>query len=342
VIDISLKNIAEINIHKLKNNVKSIRKRVGQKTKICAVVKANAYGHGACGLATRIQSIVDFFAVALLEECVDLYLAGVKKPILVLLPVGENQIERALRYGARLTVASINDAFAINSVCERLNLTALVHVKVDTGMHRLGVSIKELPEFCSCLRELKSIRVEGCYSHLFEPTNKDKTEEQYANFIMAKNTVSEYFDGVIFHLSASGGILLNKKYHQDMVRAGLLLYGYKPFPSNALTVEPILKIKGKVLNTRSLKEGEPLLYGNYRLSEDTTASIVRVGYADGINRNNPLTLNSACMDVSAVKSNGDEEVTVFDNADLLAEANGTISYEVLCGITNRSIIEYKE
>ena len=80
MIDISLKNIAEINVLKLKNNVKSIRKRVGEKTKICAVVKANAYGHGACGLATRIENQVDFFAVALLEECVDLRLSGITKP----------------------------------------------------------------------------------------------------------------------------------------------------------------------------------------------------------------------------------------------------------------------
>ena len=107
-------------------------------------------------------------------------------------------------------------------------------------MHRLGVTVEELPKLCEAIKECENIRIEGCYSHLSEPNDSVKTEEQYANFVMAKNITNKYFSGVIFHLSASGGILLNKKFHFDMVRAGLLLYGYKPFPSNVLRFNAIL------------------------------------------------------------------------------------------------------
>lgn len=342
MIEISLKNIAEISLSALKSNIQSVRNTIGKHVKICAVVKANAYGHGA-GLALQMEKFVDCFAVALVEEGVELRLCGVEKPILVLLPTDIYGAERGIRYSLTFTLDSFDSFKALDSACKQTKQSVFVHIKVDTGMHRFGFSVAELEGVCDALKHNPNFVVKGCFSHLRCPQNISITNLQYEEFIKAKNIISKYFKALIYHLSASGGVLLGEKYNFDMVRPGLLLYGYKPFDCDRIAVKPILKIKAKRLYSKEIIAGEGFLYGNFIADESVVVDIVRAGYADGLPRIDDSCFNSRCMDVSGVLSEGDDEyVTVLNDVTGICMHTGRIPYEVLCGITERSHIIYKD
>ena len=338
----SLYNVAKISTNKLLKNIEII-KETACCDKLCAVVKADAYGHGAALISAHIERFVDYFAVALIEEGVELRLAGIQKPILILIPVDNEDVERAIRYGLTLTVDSVTDAILINNVCRKNGLTAEIHLKADTGMKRLGFDIDKTEKICRIIYRLNNIRVTGCYSHFAEPDNLIRTEKQFKRFLFVRETVKKFFPTAIFHISASGGILNSPRYSLDMVRPGLLLYGYKPFKSDVAPVEPILKIQAKVIKKRFLKRGESVLYGHREMKEDSEVALLRTGYADGLRRRENGTINNKCMDMCAVKyEKNTEYITIFENADNIAEMENTISYEVLCGITRRSRIIYEE
>ncbi len=342
VVFISLYNIAVVNSRKLLNNIEII-KNVARCDKICAVVKADAYGHGAVGIASIAEPYVDYFAVALVEEGVELRLSGIEKPILVLIPVDYESIERAVLYDLTLTVDCITDAIKINDVCKKNSLSAKVHLKVDTGMHRLGFRVEDAEKICSIISRLKNVCVTGCYSHFADPECISRTEKQFAEFMIARERVKKFFPSCIFHIAASGGISNSSRYSLDMVRPGLLMYGYKPFKSDVAPVQPILRIYGKVIKERSLDKGEGILYGNYKLAGECKIAIVRAGYADGLRRREIDTINNKCMDMCAVKNDKNADyICVFENADIVSDKERTISYEVLCSLTKRSRIIYED
>lgn len=340
MIYISLYNVAEIDTAALRGNIFEIRNRIRDGVRICAVVKANAYGHGAPELASRIEDIVDYFAVALVEEGVELRIAGISKPILVMLPADEEGIERVIRYSLDLSVGSFNDIKAASRIADRINEEARVHIKINTGMNRLGFSLEETERACREISASKNLKIVGCFSHFYNAENASETRAQFEKFLFAKEIVNKYSDDVIFHISASGGILAGREYDLDMVRPGILIYGYKPFESD-IPVRPILKIKAKVLRQTRVGRGEQLLYGDYKLQAVENISIVRAGYADGLRRNGKFSINNKCMDVCAMES-GEEWITVFDDAEAVALAENTIPYEILCGITARSRIIYRD
>ncbi len=342
MITVSLYNIAEIDVKKLLYNLKQI-KNVAKCNKICAVVKANAYGHGAVGIAVKIERYVDCFAVALVEEGVELRLAGIVKPVLVLIPTDDDGVERAAYYDLTLTADGINSAYKYNAICEKIRENLKVHLKVDTGMHRLGFDPKDTGLICRTIKSLKKLSVTGCYSHFANALDEERTELQFSLFEKVSAVVMDYFPKSILHVSASGGICANDKYSLDMVRPGLLLYGYKPFNTPAIDVKPILKIKAKVVCERVIDEGEGILYGDYHMGNCENVAILRCGYADGLRRNCGDTINVKCMDTCAVKSfKNQDTICVFDNAELIAKNENTIPYEVLCSLGKRTRIVYKE
>ena len=333
--------MAETDTAKLLENIKNIRDTITPGTRICAVVKADAYGHGAVEISRRIERFADCFAVALSEEGAELRLSGISLPILLLLPTDGEGISRSIRYGLTFAVDSLPYALALNVAARKLSAVAPVHIKINTGMNRFGFAPLAIGEACKAIKRCENLRVTGCFSHFCAPDDAAETENQFSAFESAKRIVNRYFKDVLFHISASGGIMAGRKYDLDMVRPGLLIYGYKPFKGEFPKVSPILTIKAKTLKTFELERGERLLYGNYS-ADGGKYSLVRAGYADGLSRSSALTANNRCMDVSALKGEYTGKTVVFSDAAVAAREQGTIPYEILCRVTARSNRIYKD
>ena len=324
-------NKAYIDLKKLQSNAKEIKKRLKKSRKFCAVVKADAYGHGAEKIASSLYHYCDSFAVALVEEGVSLRLAGVNKDILVLIPPFNQDIERAVFYNLTLTASDAITIKGIERTCEKQNRKAKIHLKFNTGMNRLGVdTLKDLNALARLVFNSKYLILDGMFTHIGDFTNKKQLIQIQNKFLLANNLIKGYNNRAICHASASGGFLLGLE--SDMVRIGILLYGYKPFESDYINVSPIMKIYAPLVKNRKLKNGENCLYGDFKLEEDTNLSLIRVGYADGFIRQNVFgQVNNRCMDITAVKTPKitNKGVLIMDNADDLARYYHTISYEIL-------------
>ena len=331
-------NNAYIDLRKLKNNALTVRKKLPKNVKFCAVVKADAYGHGAEIVAATLYNIVDCFAVALVEEGISLRLSGINKEILVLIPCQKTDLERAVYYNLTLTVTSISDVLNLEKEAKRQNRKVIVHVKINTGMNRQGVdNLYELEKILDRIQSLKHVGLGGGYSHFAEPENKKSLICVQNAFLLANNLVKRYNNKAILHVSASGGFLQGAYF--DMVRIGILLYGYKPFESDKISVSPVMKVCAPILTKRRIKKGESMLYGNCPSSIEQDVSLVRYGYADGLARKNILgQFNNRCMDLTALTSfkrlNG--EAVIMDDAESLAKEYGTISYEILTSVASRA------
>lgn len=331
-------NIAEINLTTLKNNALAVKKKLNRNTKFCAVVKADAYGHGGVDVANCLHDIVDCFAVALPEEGIALRQGGITKDVLVLIPVFEVDLERAIYYRLTLTVTSALQLKAIEELAKRLNLIAKVHVKYNTGMNRQGVDdllkLKDIFDYSLCCSHVK---VEGLYSHFAKPESKKSVNRALDKFLLAIRLGVGYNDKLIVHVSASGGFLQGIEF--GMVRIGLLLYGYKPFKTDQISVRPVMKIYAPIVQKRKLKRGDRVLYGEKLMQKNSDGFLVRFGYADGLPRKEGYgLLNNRCMDLSMLSNpriKGNFAV-ILDDADLLAKEYGTISYEILTQASKRA------
>ncbi len=329
-------NIAKINLNILTQNALEIKSKLDQNVKLCAVVKADAYGHGAARVANCLYPIVDCFAVALIEEGIELRNSGIDKDVLVLTPVTSVDIEKAVRYGLTLTVESKRLLSAIDRESKRQGKRTKVHLKFNSGMNRFGVDLEGLKELLELAREKKNVILEGMYSHLACPQNKKSLKSAENKFLLANKLVKGYNNKAVCHLSASGGLLMGRRY--DMVRVGILLYGYKPFECSNIKVKPVMKVYSSVIKSRNLLPKENALYGNYKIKQPTKVNIIRFGYADGLPRTAVKgQVNNRCMDVSMVtatkKSSG---AVVMDNALALAKEYKTIPYEILTKIGLRA------
>ena len=288
-------------------------------------------------VASAIYKVADCFAVALVEEGVKLRLSGIDKDILVLIPPFIEDIPIAVEYGLTLAVDSIKILELLEKECEKQNASVRVHIKFNSGMNRLGVSLNELEDICKFLSRAKRVKLEGLFSHLACPENKRLTEKAVNNFLLAKSVVLCYNKSVVCHISASGGLI--KGYQFDMVRIGIMLYGYKPFKAKFCKLERAMKVFAPAVLDRSIKKGESFLYGENLADKNINATIVRYGYADGGLRNGGYALvRNRCMDLSAIKKKAEfgRLCCVMNNADIEAKARGTISYEVLCACGKRS------
>ena len=331
-------NSAYIDLNILRQNVKNIKNNLDNKTKFCAVVKADAYGHGASKIANAIYKETDCFAVALLEEAKELRLSGIDKDILILTPICYKDVSLAVYYNFILSVDNFSTLKMIENECAKQNRTIRIHLKFNTGMNRLGVdTLSELKEIAEHVFMSKYLILDGMFSHLGNPENKKDTKTAQNKFLLANNLIKGYNNKAICHLSASGGYL--QKVGGDMVRIGILLYGYKPFKSDLVSVKPIMKVYAPLIKKRVIKAGEGCLYGQKTALSTQTLSLIRCGYADGfMRRENSYLFNNRCMDISALKGakNTKKGVLIMDNADLLAKEYNTISYEVLCACAKRA------
>ncbi len=340
------KVIAKVNLKAIADNAK-LWKGLAQ-TKLCAVVKANAYGHGAEEVADALSGVADYFAVALIEEGISLRAAACEKDILVLTPPSDCAEGYALAAGGFLT--SIPDLFTAKlflETCRRYGLVGRVHLKVNTGMNRYGMDGQTLGKVCKLFHSSPYVRVEGIYSHLYT-CNPKTAEEQRQLFLRLRKIALGYFPNLQSHLSATYGCLLGKGFSFDMVRVGLGLYGYSPIPTD-LPLQKAMSVWARVTAARTYTFGG-VGYGEGKADKGTPLTLLRAGYGDGFLRKKEngtegciRNLNNLCMDgcIRQGKGKRGEWSSLLLDADRTAKETGTISYEVLCAATRRAEFIYE-
>lgn len=339
-----------LNTQNIRNNILNF-KQYCQDTKICAIVKADAYGHGIEGVASKIKDIVDFFGVADEKEASKVRNVSAK-PILILNRISSANFAWAIQNCISLSVSSLKYLIQLNAVAKKLNHPVKIHLKINTGMNRLGLSKpSELKKILNYIKTSKFIIFEGIYTHFFDSINLEQTEKQYQKFCNFLNLIDT--KNIIVHASSSNAVFLNKKYAFDMVRLGILMYGYLDFNA-PFALKPAVKVTSKIVNVVKVKKGENVGYGsNFVAKNNMKVATVGIGYADGFLRANSNTgkviignqicsiVGNVCMDlfmidVTNIKCKIGDEVIILGNSDTqkidaqdIALLTHTICYEVL-------------
>lgn len=359
----------EISPANLQYNCETVKKIVGDQVKVCAVVKANGYGHGVIETSKAcLAAGAEFLAVAMLTEAMELREAGFTCPILILGWTPEEGYEQAIQQQIRLAVFDAEEAARLNAKALAMGKKALVHLKLDTGMSRIGFQADEAGlATAEVILNMEGITVEGIFSHFSKADEADKAfaKNQLAIFKQFNKQLEER-TGVripIQHMAASAGIIDLPEGHLDMVRPGIMLYGFQPSAEmhNTADLKPALVWKARVGRVQMLPAGRLIGYnGTFELKQDTLVATVPVGYADGYNRllsnygyvlcqgkKLPI-IGKVCMDqfmvdasqvpqlqvgdeVTLLGNDGDVSITVTEMASMLK----TIEHEIVCGIAPR-------
>lgn len=314
---------AVIRLDAIRGNAALLRAKAAG-AKLCAVVKADAYGHGGAMVCQALTGVADCFAVALVEEGVRLRLAGISTDILVLVPpLSIEEAVRAALYGLTVSVGDGQDIALVSRALAGRGLTVRVHLQVNTGMNRFG--FEEAPFAALCGEGLPPcMRAEGVYSHFYAPHDAAVTREQFSRFCAFRARAEQAFGRLTAHIAATGGVLAAEGYCLDLVRPGIGLYGYAPqgFARGGLC--PAMRVYAQVAANR-IYRGGGMGYRSLRPRGDALA-VVRCGYADGFFRRGRLCMDAAVEESPRKKY---ERVCVLSDADECARACGTISYEVL-------------
>ena len=363
-----LTTYAEIDLGALERNLAVIRARVQRP--ILLPVKANAYGHGLVpiALAATADGWADWLGVATVAEGVELRQAGVRAPILKLSSVLPDEAEAAVGNDLRLTVTDAAGVEAVARAASSSGAIARVHLKIDTGMRRIGVEPEAAVELAQLVERLPDVELDGVFTHLAvadDPAQDEFTKLQLGRFREAVDAITARLGrrpGLV-HAANSGGVLAHPDSWLDLVRPGIMSYGYYPDAATPKTVavEPVLRLVTHLTFVKPVRAGETVSYGRtWAPSADTRIGTFPVGYGDGYSRrlsNRASVLvggrrrpqvGTVCMDqamvdlgpgsdagpgerVTLIGADGSEQVT----ADELAEIVGTISYEVLCDLDHR-------
>lgn len=371
----NMRAYAEIDLDAIKQNAQNVRTIIGDNVKLMAVVKADGYGHGAVMSAKAVENIADSYAVATIEEAIELRENGIDKDILILGYILPDYYGFALKYDISLTVFTYAMAKELSDCALAKGKTAKIHIAIDTGMGRIGFfptddSIAEIRK----ISELPNIEIEGLFSHF---ATADEENKEYANAQLKKYT---YFcdklkeNGVCIktrHMCNSAAITELPDFRMDMVRMGIIMYGLYPsgeVDKNKVLLNPAMSIKSSIVYIKTIKKGESVSYGRkFKAGRTTVVATVPIGYADGyprqvsnksrviINGEYAPVIGNVCMDqmmvdITDIKSvnvgddvilvgkQGDKEVT-FEEIAALAD---TINYEIICGIGKRVPRIYKQ
>ena len=321
--------------------------------RLCAVVKANAYGHGAEEVTSALEPIADTFAVALIDEAIAIRSAACGKEILVFTPPTDGAQAYALAVnGFTASIPDLRTARLLSEVCKRYALPIRVHLKVNTGMNRYGMNISMLGRVCKFLSADPFVRVTGLYSHLYT-TDYAAAQAQRALFVQAQTVCKRYYPKIISHLSATCGAMLGKEFAFDMTRIGIGLYGYEPNGTKTLGLEKGMTVYAPVITDRKFSYGGAgygKTFSKSEIEKIERLTVCRYGYADGFLRRADngtaaweQNANNLCMDV-CIQKGGIKRgyVPVLTDADETARQTGTISYEVLCAATRRAEFVYDD
>ena len=360
----------EISKSKLIQNIQSWRAYLGPKTKLTAVVKANAYGHGQNEVASIINDYVDYFQVDDFRE-LQLLSGFVTKPILVLGYIAKSELEEAVRLGAIFAIYDIERLRLADQVAKTLNKKAKIHIKIDAKLGRQGLLISEISEFIDECKKCKNIEFDGIYSHFANIEDTDDPSHALAQIDTFNEAVNMFkmagFDNLKTHISATSGILVYDKNlnKNDIVRLGIGLYGL--WPSSALendykkliNIESVMRWVTHVAQIKVLPAGYTIGYGlTYVTKKATKVAIIPQGYSDGYDRDlsnsgevlimgkrcnvlGRIAMNMFVVDVSELDDvKSESEVILLGNqgsecitAEEIASKIGTINYEVIARIS---------
>ncbi|MFO7448068.1 MAG: alanine racemase [Ignavibacteriaceae bacterium] len=371
---------AVIDLNKLKTNFLNIRKKAG-KAKIMAVIKADAYGHGMDEVVKALNSLKDkqpeYYAVAIPDEGVEFRRLKVKQPILVLEPFDRMQVYKLIENDL---IASVYTDWHLGILLEGTHRHRLenpgyrikVHVKIDTGMNRLGIRYDEALAFIRNLSIDKNFKIEGIYTHFAASDEKDKSFSQLQlksfNNILAE-LKKDKIDAGLIHTANSGAIIDIPESYYDMIRPGIIMYGYYPSKETTESVKlsPVMSLISEVSSIKTIEPGETVSYGRtFKAGERTKIISVPIGYADGFSRGlsnktkaiikgklypqvGNITMDRSMFNVF------DDDIKVGDKVTLLGKESGieitaydwanilnTVPYEIMCGISKRVPRIYKD
>lgn len=366
---------AEISLNAIEHNYNVIRNKVSDDTKVCCVIKADGYGHGAVELSQIYEKLgADFFAVSNIDEGIEIRKSGSKLPIVILGYTPVSEAENLAEYDISQAVFSLEYAKELSEKCVEEDCICKMHIKVDSGMSRIGFMCQEFPrdeysieEICEACC-LPNLEVEGLFTHFCvsdeDAEGREFTNKQYENFIHVRDSLRKRgVDISVVHCSNSGAIEDYPETCCDMVRAGIILYGLAPSSKLAdrLDLVPAMTLKTVVAFVKEVQKGATISYGRtFTADRKMKIATVPIGYADGFIRQNAkdgyMTVNGKkakivgriCMDqtmldvtdIEDVKTG--DEVVVFGTgengeptADSLAENTGTINYETVCLVGKR-------
>lgn len=350
----------EINLDYLAQNIKEIKKQTPDNEKLLAVVKADAYGHGAVMLApTLLASGADMLGVASIDEGADLRNSKITADILVLGAVPVWAVESAVKLNLAISVFSKDHILACQQAFERTGIKPKVHVKIDTGMNRIGAAVEDAVDFIDEIRKCDFIDFKGVFTHLANAEVREKTIlqiEKWNSIISKINT-----DGLLLHILNTAGQMCYDVPNANMRRAGIALYGlYPDFPEDGEKRIPelkqILSLKGRIVHIHDAHDNEGVSYGHTFTAHGTRKiATVPLGYADGIPRGlsnkifgvlngkkvpqiGNITMDQMMFDITGIDAKAGEVITLLDennSIDEWAKILGTINYELTCRLKVR-------
>ena len=364
----------EIDLSAFRNNIRVLRSYLPEKVKMMAVVKADAYGHGAIPCAkAALDEGVDYLGVGIISEGIELRENGIKSPIHLLTGIFPDEAEDLIKYNLSTTLYTQELAETISKIAEKNNKKASVHLKVNTGMGRLGAAIDTFPELAEYINRCPNLLLESIFTHLSSADyDPDYTHIQLDRFNNVLNKVNNLgIKTPMIHSANSSALIRYPESYYDMVRPGLILYGVlpsphlKPFASNIVSgndaLKPVMKWKTQILQINPAPPNTPLSYAQKFITKrDSLIATLPVGYADGLNRglSNKMKvlirgeiapqIGTICMDMILVDVTDVPGVSLQDEvilmgkqgnehlgADKIAELTNTVPYETLCNVGKR-------
>ncbi len=362
---------AEIDLAALHHNFQVIRSSIPRKAEILAVVKADAYGHGFMDISRELEQLgVNAFGVAFLAEGIQLRKSGIDKPILLLGGVYPGQERKCIGFNISTIVFTLEQAQALNSAAGKLFRKAQVHLKIDTGMGRLGIPYADAPAFLNELKKLPNILLEGIISHFASADELDESGQYFTRlqaerfaWVLAEARKAGFVPRYV-HIANSAAALLREMPGCNLVRPGIALYGAIPSADfqGKLSLKPVMRLKSRIAMLKWVEAGTSISYARrFTASGKSLIASVPVGYADGYprsltNRGQALVrgqrarvAGTVCMDWIMLDVSGIPDVAVGDevvligpdgagnciHAEELAQLAGTIPYEIFCGISKR-------
>jgi len=365
---------AEISLAALRQNYCGLKQHLGAQVNICAVIKADAYGHGATACALALQEEgAGWFGVTSLDEAIPLRDFGIRARILLMTGFWPGEQEELIRLDLTPTIWTAEQVSLLEKSSAALGSHAhSVHLKIDTGMGRLGVSLAELPQLCTAVQASTHLRLEGVSTHLAssEVLDDPSVDEQLRAFERARAILRDAgFDPPLVHLANTSAMLSRRQTWHNMLRPGLALYGYqlppqqdgKYLPGRVLPLQPVLSWKTRILSIRNIAANQAIGYGGtFRTKSASRIAVLPLGYADGLNRQlssrgrvivrgnyapivGRISMDLTLVDVTAISGacEGDEVTLIGSSGGIEvtahehAELCGTIPYEILCAISKR-------
>jgi len=363
---------AEVDLQAIAANYKALRAVLEPGCRMLGVIKANAYGHGDLEVASLLQALgSEYLAVATLDEAIHLRENGIRIPILILGFTPPSRTEELLRYDVTQCAADFGAATAMSDAAVRLGGRVRIHLKLDTGMGRLGFPVHHgedpTPELAELMR-LPGLDTEGIFTHfaVSEYADSAYTQKQFADFVAISGKL-ETITGQKFrirHCANSGAMLNYKEMHLDMVRAGIALYGLYPggdTPQCGVRLRPAMSLRTRIVQVRDAKADWSVSYGRtYTTDKPRRIAVLPIGYADGLHRvlsgkldvlvhgRRAPQIGRICMDMCMIDvteipdAAAGDVATIFGNdgpsfisVDEVAEKADTISYEMLCALSPR-------